>query len=53
MGAIRSSRVYIVNMADQCSDETYRFVTRRENEISLEKYGSVYEKLNILVEEKI
>ena len=38
MGAIRSSRVYIVNMADQCSDETYRFVTRRENEMSLEKF---------------
>ena len=53
MGAIRSSRVYIVNMADQCSDETYRFVARRENEMSLEKFSAVYEKLNLLVEEKI
>lgn len=53
IGAMKSCRVYIVNMADQCSDETYRFVTRRENEMSLEKYGAVYEKLNLLVEEKI
>lgn len=53
MGAMRSCRVYLVNMADQCRDETYRFVTRRENEISLERYSLVYEQLLTKVEEWI
>lgn len=53
MGAIRSCRVYIINMADKCSDETYRFVTRRENEISLEKYGKVYDELILKIEDCI
>ena len=35
MAAIRSARLFIVNMSDKCSDETYRFVVRRENEITL------------------
>lgn len=52
-GAMKSCRVYIVNMADKCSDETYRFVTRRENEMSFEKYGKVYDQLVLKVEEHI
>ena len=35
MAAIRSARLYILDMSDKCSDETYRFVVRRENEITL------------------
>ncbi len=35
MAAIRSARLYIVDMSDKCTDETYRFVVRRENEITL------------------
>ena len=35
MAAIRSARMFIVDMSDKCSDETYRFVVRRENEITL------------------
>ena len=35
MAAIRSSRLYSLDMSDKCSDETYRFVVRRENEITL------------------
>jgi len=35
MAAIRSARIYIVDMADKCADDTYRFVVRRENEITL------------------
>ena len=35
MAAIRSARLFIVDMSDKCSDETYRFVVRRENEITL------------------
>ena len=37
MAAIRSARLYIVDMSDYCSDDTYRFVIRRENEITLEQ----------------
>ena len=53
MGAIRSCRVYILNMADKCSDETYRFVTRRENGLSLEKFSRFYEAITVKVEENI
>lgn len=35
MAAVRSARLYIVDMSDKCSDDTYRFVVRRENEITL------------------
>lgn len=53
MGAIRSCRVYILNMADKCSDETYRFVTRRENELSMEKFGKFFDAITVKVEENI
>ena len=36
LAAIQSARIYTVNMSDKCSDETYRFVVRRENELSLQ-----------------
>lgn len=35
MAAIRAARMFIVDMADRCSDDTYRYVVRRENEITL------------------
>ena len=38
LGAMKAARIYIVNMADQCSDETFRFINRRENEIMLETF---------------
>ena len=34
MAAVRSARLYIVDLSDKCSDDTYRFVVRRENEIT-------------------
>ena len=37
LAAIRSARLYILDMADRSTDETYRFVIRRENEITLEQ----------------
>ena len=50
MGAIRASMRYIVDMGTRSSDETYRYIIRRENEITLEQYSAVYaqilEKLN-------
>ncbi|MGI5976489.1 MAG: cyclodeaminase/cyclohydrolase family protein [Candidatus Limivicinus sp.] len=45
MGSIRSCRVFIVNMSDGSADETYRFVTRRENEITLSHCDEVCEKI--------
>lgn len=37
MAAARAARCYIMDMASYCSDETYRFVTRRENELLLQQ----------------
>ena len=37
MGAIRACRHYVVDMSLECSDETYRYVIRRENEITLDQ----------------
>ena len=45
MGAIRAAIRYTVDMSSECGDETYRFVIRRENEITLEQYGPVYESV--------
>lgn len=45
MGAVESSRIYIVNMADGSSDDTYRFVTRRENEITLGALRKVFDEI--------
>lgn len=45
MAAMKSAISYIVDMASKCSDDTYRFVTRRENEITLEQYAPIYEKI--------
>lgn len=35
LGAIKSARIYILDMSDRCSDDTYRYIVRRENEITL------------------
>lgn len=43
IGAMKASMRYIVDMGSKCSDETYRYITRRENEITLEQYLPVYE----------
>ena len=45
VGAMKASMRYIVNMSDKCSDETYRFVSRRENEMTLEQFLPVYERI--------
>lgn len=41
MAAIKSSRLFVVDMANHSSDETFAFVTRRENEMTLEKYSAL------------
>lgn len=45
MAAIKSAIRYILDMSGKCSEETYRFVTRRENEITLERCQTVYEQI--------
>lgn len=36
--AMKSARLYVVDMADKCSDDTFRYVTRRENELMLGEF---------------
>ena len=43
MAAIQSAMAFVLDMSSQSSDDTYVFVTRRENEITLEKYSAVAE----------
>lgn len=33
LSAMKAARLYIIDMADKCSDDTFRFICRRENEI--------------------
>jgi len=35
IAAIRAARMFIIDMSDKCSDDTYRYIVRRENEITL------------------
>lgn len=45
MAAARTARSYIVDMAAYSSDETYRFVTRRENELLLAEFAPLAEEI--------
>ena len=45
MAAARTARSYIVDMAAYSSDETYRFVTRRENELLLAQFAPLAEEI--------
>lgn len=45
MAAARTARSYIVDMAAYSSDETYRFVTRRENELLLAQFAPMAEEI--------
>ena len=53
LGAMKAARIYIVNMADQCSDDTFRFINRRENEIMIEKFSALAEEVFAAVEAAI
>ena len=53
MAAIRACMIYLVDMADQCSDETYRFVIRRENELTLENCTAAYDRVIARVKEAV
>lgn len=45
MAAVRSAMSYILNMSDASADETYRFVIRRENELTLQQQREIYERI--------
>ncbi len=53
MASVKSCMIYLVALADKCTDETYRFVTRRENEITLagctETYNAISEKVRSVI----
>ena len=53
MGAVESARIFIVNMADGSSDDTYRYVTRRENEITVDALRKVFNGIIEKVENAI
>lgn len=45
MGTVRSAVHYILYMAEKSTDETYRFVTKRENEMTLAQYETVFRQI--------
>lgn len=45
MSAIRASMHFSVDMSLECGDETYRYVARRENELTLAQCKAVYEAI--------
>lgn len=45
MGASRMAVHYILDMSQRSSDETYRFISRRENEITMGQLRQMYEQL--------
>ena len=50
MAAVRSARLFIVDLSDRCSDDTYRFVIRRENELTLKACSDCAEEILTAVE---
>lgn len=49
VSAMKCARFYAVDMAGKCSDDTYKFIVRRENEIT----AAEYEPMANALEEKI
>lgn len=45
VGAARCAAAYILDMSGKCSDETYRYICRRENELLLSELDKLAEKL--------
>ena len=53
MGAIRSARLYILDMSDRCSDDTYRYIVRRENELTLSRCAETASEILKAVEASV
>ena len=45
LGAIKSARSWLLNLTSHSLDETYRFVVRRENELTMESVMKLYEEI--------
>ena len=45
MGAVRASMRYVLDLGAKSSDETYRFIVKRENEITLQNCGALYARI--------
>ena len=45
MSAIRTCRLYILDMIKGSTDDTYCYVTRKENEVALADSGALYEAI--------
>ena len=52
LSAAGSARDFILDMASYCSDETYRFVTRRENELLMEQLDSKAKEIRALLKQE-
>ncbi len=52
LAAAASARDYILDMSSYCSDETYRFVTRRENQLLMEQLESCARDIRAQLKEK-
>lgn len=52
LSAAGSARDFILDMASHCSDETYRFVTRRENELLMEQLDSKAKEIRALLKQE-
>ena len=52
-GAIRSARLSVLSLSCGSSDETYRYIVRRENEIRLEELKPKTERLLAFAEEQL
>ncbi len=53
LASMRASRHYIVDMSDKSSDETYRYINRRENEMLLSQASASAEELLAAAEKQI
>ena len=45
MGGIQATMRYLFHQAGKCSDETYRYVVKRENEITLDACRAIYARI--------
>ena len=45
MGAVRTAMSYVVDMSEYMSDETMKYVVKRENEITLDRYTKIYSEI--------
>lgn len=53
LAAVRCARLYIVDMARYSSDETYKFVARRENELNINNCADQAEKIRAAIEKAL